>query len=244
MPSGSARIFRGPGTTKTWVGSRSKERRFFDERDVKGAPRVLIINSAMARAYWPGEDAVGRRVSFDDHPKESDWFTVVGIVGDVKDKPGSHAAEPAFWWSLAQQPFPFGNMSVVLRAESDPVSLTESVRGALRGSDPTLALAQVRLMDQVAAEQFSTPRFALFLVGLFAGLALLLAVIGIYGVISYSVSQRMHEFGMRVALGATSGNLLSMVMKQGVLLTLIGVALGFACALAFGDVLDSLLYGV
>jgi len=218
--------------------------RFFDERDVKGAPRALIINDAMARLYWPGEDAVGKRISFDDKPKESDWYRVVGVVGDVKDKPGSQGAEPAFWWSLLQQPFEFGRMSIALRAESDAVLLTEGLREAVREIDPALAVAHVRLMDQIAGEQFSTPRFALFLVGLFAALALVLATIGIYGVISYSVSQRMPEFGMRVALGATPWNLMSMVIWQGVLLTGIGVVLGLACAMLFGKVLDNLLYGV
>lgn len=218
--------------------------RFFDERDVKGAPRVLIINDVMARLYWPGEDVVGKRLSFDDNPKESDWFRVVGIVGDVKDKPGSSAAEPAFWWPLLQQPFEFGKMAIALRAQSDPVYLTDGVRAAVREIDPTLAVSGVRLMDQIAGEQLSTSRFALFLVALFAALALVLATIGIYGVISYSVSQRMSEFGMRVALGATPWNLMSMVIRQGTVLTAIGVGLGLASAILFGKVLDNLLYGV
>lgn len=218
--------------------------RFFNDRDNKDAPRALIINDVMARRYWPGEDAIGKRISFDDKPKESDWFRVVGIVGDVKDTPESSGAEPAFWWPILQQPFGFANKSIALRANSDPVLLTEALRTKVRELDPSLAVAHVRLLDQVTEEQFSTPRFALFLIGLFAALALLLAAIGIYGVISYSVSQRMHEFGMRVALGASSWNLIQMVMKQGVLLTVIGVAIGLGCALGFAGVLDSLLYGV
>jgi predicted permease len=218
--------------------------RFFNERDTKETPRVLLINDVMARRYWPGEDAVGKRITFDDNPKESDWFRVVGVVGDVKDMPESKGAEPAFWWPVLQQPFLSANMTIVLRANSAPLLLTEALRTSVRDLDPSLAVAHVRLLDRIAEEQFSTPRFALFLIGLFAALAWLLAAIGIYGVISYSVSQRMHEFGMRVALGASSWNLIKMVMKQGVLLTLIGVATGLGCALAFAGVLDSLLYGV
>lgn len=217
--------------------------RFFDQRDTKDSPKALIINDVMARRYWQGEDAVGKRVSFDDKPKESDWLTVVGVVGDVKDKPESAGAEPAFWWALAQAPF-FRGMTIAVQANGDPTLLTDGLRSVVRELDASLAVAHVRLLDRIAQEQFSTPRFTLFLIGVFASLALLLAAIGIYGVISYSVSQRMHEFGMRVALGASSWNLIRMVMKQGVLLTLIGVALGLGCALVFAGVLDSLLYGV
>ena len=218
--------------------------RFFNELDIKKSPPVLLINDAMAKRYWPGEDAVGKRITFDDKPKESDWFRVVGIVGNVKDTLDSKAADPAFWWPVFQQPLLSANMTIVLRANSAPLSLADALRSTVHDLDPSLAVAHTRLLDRVAEEQFSTPRFALFLIGLFAALALLLAAIGIYGVISYSVSQRMHEFGMRVALGATPGNLIKMVMKQGVLLTAIGVAIGLGCALAFGGVLDSLLFGV
>jgi ABC-type antimicrobial peptide transport system permease subunit len=204
----------------------------------------LLINDVMARRYWPGEDAVGKRITFDDKPKDSDWFRVVGVVGDVKDVPKSKAAEPAFWWPVLQVPFMSTNMAIVLRADSDPGLLTDALRARVRELDPSLAVAHVRLLDRIADEQFSTPRFALFLVGLFAALALLLAAIGIYGVISYSVSQRMPEFGMRVALGASSWNLLKMVMKQGVLLAVIGVAMGLGCALILGGILENLLFGV
>lgn len=217
--------------------------RFFDERDTKDSQKTLIVNDVMARRYWPGEEALGKRLSFDDKPKDSDWFTVVGVVGDVKDKPESASAGPAFWWTYPQAPY-FRAMSVALRSNGDPILLTDGLRSVVRGLDPSLAVAHVRLMDKIAGENFSTPRFALFLVGLFAALALVLAVIGIYGVISYSVSQRMHEFGMRMALGASSWSLMKMVMKQGVLLTVIGVGIGLGCALAFAGVLDSLLYGV
>jgi predicted permease len=226
------------------VGIPLVEGRFFNERDTKDTPRVLLINEVMARRYWPGENVVGKRISLDDHPKESDWFRVVGVVGDVKDTPESEGAGPAFWWPVLQQPFQFANMTIVLRADCAPLLLAEALRTSVRELDPSLAVAHVRLLDRIIEEQFSTPRFALFLIGLFAALALLLAAIGIYGVISYSVSQRMHEFGMRVALGASSWDLIKMVMKQGVLLTVIGVAIGLGCALAFAGVLDSLLYRV
>ncbi len=219
--------------------------RYVTERDTKEAPRVLIVNRAMARRYWPAEDVVGKRIDFfDEKPKESDWFTVVGVVGDVKDTPESRQAEPAFWWALPQQPYAFANMSVVLRSSGDPIRLTGQLRLAVRDLDPSLAVAHVRLMDQIAADSFSTPRISLYLVVLFAALALSLAAIGIYGVVSYSVNQRMHEFGMRVALGAGPWHVMGLVMRQGVALTAIGAALGLAIAVALARLLDSMLYGV
>jgi predicted permease len=219
--------------------------RFFDAGDNLDARPALIINRAMARRYWPGEDAVGKRINFfSDHPTEKDWTTIVGVVGDVKDAPEKASAEPAFWWPIAQTPFGFANTAIVIRARTDPALLIGAVRQTLREMDPSLALADVRLMDQIADASISAPRFTLFLVALFAALAIVLAAIGTYGVISYSVNQRMHEFGMRVALGAKPWDVLSLVLRQGLRLALAGVALGAACALALAQALRKLLFEV
>ena len=218
--------------------------RYFTDGDTMKAPIAMIINQVMARHYWPGEDAVGKRISFDDNPKEKDWMTVVGVVGDVKDRPESPAAQNAMWWPIEQSPVGVDQMSVAVRGSSDATMLTGELREAVHQLDPTLAIAAVRPMDDIADANVSTPRFALFLVALFAGLALTLAAIGIYGVISYSVSQRTHEFGLRMALGADSTDVLRLVLRQGVRLALFGVALGLAGALALGRVLWSLLYQV
>ncbi|MFN7996540.1 MAG: ABC transporter permease [Bryobacteraceae bacterium] len=220
------------------------EGRFFNNGDsMKGHP-VMIVNQAMARRCWPNGSAIGGRIAFDDHPKESDWMTVVGVVGDVKDKPESKEAENAFWWPLLQSPTRVNSMSLVLRGTSDPASLVNVLRNAVRQMDPTLAVADVRLMDQIADASISMPRFALFLVTLFAGLALTLAAIGMYGVISYSVNQRTHEFGLRVALGAKPWDVERLVLRQGMKLALLGIAIGVAGALALGRILWSLLYNV
>jgi predicted permease len=218
--------------------------RFFTDGDNRNATKALIINQSMAKLYWPNEDVIGKRVSFQDAPKEKDWLTIVGVVGDVKDKPDSPGAEPAFWWPLLQLPFPNSDMSVVMRANSDPQLLGDALRNQVRQLDPSLALANVKLLDQITDESIATPRFAFFLVGLFAGLAIVLAAIGTYGVISYSVSQRIPEFGLRLALGAPPNDVLRLVLRQAASLAIGGVALGLVIALALARVLRSLVYNV
>jgi putative ABC transport system permease protein len=216
--------------------------RFFTEADNHDAPQVLIVNESMARLDWPNRDALGGRVAFTDTPKEKDWMTVVGIVGDVKDKPDSSAAEPAFWWPLQQAPF--RETAVVVRANSGAATLANSLQREVHQIDPALAVANLRLMDQVADAGVATARFAFFLVGLFAALAIVLAAIGTYGVISYSVNQRQHEFGLRLALGASRWDVLRLVISRGIALTLAGVVAGAAGALALSRVMQNLIYGV
>jgi predicted permease len=218
--------------------------RFFAPGDTKDAPMVVIINQAMATRYWPNEDAVGKRISFADNPTQKDWLTVIGVVGDVKDKPNSPAAEPAFWWALPQAPFAFPEMSLAVRSGADPGSLASAVREEVKRLDPTLAVADIRMMDQIADAGVATPRFAFFLVGLFAGLAIVLAAIGTYGVISYSVSQRIPEFGLRLALGAPPRGLLRLVLAQAARLAVSGAVLGVVIALTMARVLRSMIYNV
>ena len=161
----------------------------------------------------------------------------------MKDKPDSPGAEPAFWWPILQLPFPNSDMSVVMRANSDPQLLGDALRNQVRQLDPSLAVANVKLLDQITDESIATPRFAFFLVGLFAGLAIVLAAIGTYGVISYSVSQRIPEFGLRLTLvlrrmtscGWFSARRLASDRWR---------ALGLVIALALARVLRSLVYNV
>ena len=218
------------------------EGRFFTEADKRDAPLVLIINRAMADLYWPHEKVVGKRITFDDNPKDSDWMTIVGVVGDVKDQPNSAKAEPGFWWSEYQNSE--RDMSIAVRTQSDPRGIGDGMRNAVHQLDPALAVADVKLMDQVADGQVSTPRLTFALVGLFAGLAILLAAIGAYGVIAYTVSQRTQEFGLRVALGARKADLQRMVLIQSARLAVPGTILGVLLALSLGRVVQSLVYGV
>ena len=215
--------------------------RALSDRDNADAP-VIVVNQSLARKYFPGVDAVGKRITFTDEPKEKDWVSIAGVVGDVKDTPASAAAEPGLWFPVRLQPF--SEMSIVIRSGSDPRPLIPALRRQLREMDPRLALSGVELMDQIAAAGVATPRFALFLVSLFASLALVLAAIGTYGVMAYSASERTHEFGVRMALGAQRSDVLALILGKGMRLAVVGIALGIGGALALARVLQSLLYGV
>ncbi|MGA9768287.1 MAG: ABC transporter permease [Blastocatellia bacterium] len=217
--------------------------RFFTERDSADAPRTLLINQSMARRYWPGEEATGKRLSFTDPPTEKDWMTVVGVVGDVKDTPEAAAAEPAFYWPVAQNIWQ-RELFLAIRADVDPFTLVESVRREVLAIDKDLAIADVNTLEQIAGGALNEPRFAFLLVGIFAAVALALATVGIYGVISYSVSQRTHEIGLRIALGAQQRDVVKLVVRQGVVLALTGVVIGVGSALALTRLMASLLFGV
>jgi predicted permease len=214
--------------------------RFIDERDTAASPQVLIINESMAKKVWPHESAVGKRVSFSVPPR---WITVVGVVGDVKDAPNSPAPEPAFWWPESQVQVST-DMSIAVRANADSNTLLDAVERQVHSLDGTLAIAGVRTMDQIAASSLATPRFSFALVTLFACLALALAAIGMYGVIAYSVGQRTHEFGLRMALGASAWNVQRSVLTDGIKLAAAGVVLGAASALLLSKVVHSLLFEV
>ena len=217
--------------------------RFFDARDTKEASPVLIINQAMAK-YWHQGKALGRRLSFYDKPKEKDWLTIVGVVGDIKDKPESTAAEPAFWWPVPQTYGRFRTMYVVLRSGTDTQKLSQQLQAIVHRMDPALALADVRSMDAITDASYSTSRFSFFLVGLFAVLAWTLASIGIYGVISYSVNLRLHEYAVRIALGASVWQVMRLVVGQGVRLAVAGTAIGLVCGIVLARALAGILYQV
>ncbi len=216
--------------------------RFFDGHEREDGPFFIIVNESMANRYWPGESAIGKRISFNDQPKEKDWIQIIGIVSDVKDQPDSTSIRPAFWMPHQQQQE--RNLLVAVRTTADTAMLANQFRLAVRQLDPELAVADLRLMDQIAGAALAGQRFALFLIGLFALLALVLATLGMYGVISYSVSQRMHEFGLRMALGARPRDLLRLILRQGLTLSLIGAAVGLVCAAGLTKLLGTLLYGV
>jgi predicted permease len=218
--------------------------RAYDKQDKADRRGVLIINEAMAK-YWKHGVALGGKITFSDHPQENDWLTVVGIVGDIKDTPKNTVAGAAFWWPLAQGPSSLAaNSSIAIRSNLDPKLLAGRLRSVVGELDGNLAVSDVRTMDAVADGSYSMSRFSLVLVGLFAALALALAAIGTYGVIAYSVNQRIHEFGVRMALGARPRDLVGNVLVQGMKLAILGASLGIVLGLALSHLLSSLLYRV
>ncbi len=206
----------------------------------QGAPKVAVINKAMADRFWPNEDPIGKRFSQDkDKPK---WIDVVGVVGNVLQYGLNQAAAPEAYLPEAQTQFP--GLHLVLRAGGDPLGQLASARATLRGLDSEIPLDQPRELAEAVSTSSSQQRFMALLLGLFSGLALALAAVGIYGVISYSVAQRTHELGIRIALGAGRRELLGMVLGEGLRLALAGVAVGLAGAWTLSRSLASLLYGV
>lgn len=223
------------------MGIRLVEGRFFDQRDAKGAMPSAIINETFARTYYGNESAIGHRVrpGFQDP-----WLTIVGVVADVKNAGLDKPAGTELFFPYRQEGFQPRQAYIVVRSTRDPTSLISPVRGALRGVDPTLPVAQVQTMDEVMDGVRSRPRFLTTLLGLFSGTALVLAAVGLYGVISYSVTRRTTEFGIRMAMGAKRGDVLGMVVGQGLRLALAGVAVGALGALALTRLISGLLYGV
>jgi putative ABC transport system permease protein len=214
-----------------------------DERDVAGQPLVLAVNQSLARRDFPGEDPVGKRISYGIRPDgQPIWFQIVGVVSDVRNTELGTEPTPEIYTSYLQDPF--AGMSYVVRSSVEPESLVPSVREAVRSVDRAQPVSDVRTMEQLVGEAAAEPRFNSLLLGLFAGMALVLAAAGIYGVMSYAVTQRTHEIGIRIALGAQTRDVLRFVVGQGMALALAGVGLGLVAALALTRVMSSLLYGV
>jgi predicted permease len=217
--------------------------RDFLESDTADSSPVTIVNSAMAKKFWSGEDAIGKQVA--PASKKFPLATIIGIVADVKRLSLREDPPPEMYVPYNQKVWPsLLTMDVILRTRVDPVSLTENVRGALRSVDPDLPLAKVATLNALVDDSMTLPRFAMLVLGSFAGLALLLASVGMYGVISYFVGQRTQEIGVRVALGAQRRNVFGMVLSQGARLAAEGIALGLLAAFAATRMMVGFLYGV
>ena len=210
--------------------------RTFTDHDDDKSPQVAIINQTLARHRWPSQDPVGQRISLDDGKH---WAQIVGVVGDVREYGLGRAPEDEVYMPVFQTGF---GDRLVVRTVADPLSIAPVLRSAIRSVDPQIAIDQVNSIERLQEESVASPRITAILLGIFAGLALLISATGIAGVMALSVSQRSHELGIRMALGQSRGSLVQMLLEQGLILAGAGTILGIAGALALGRLLASLLY--
>jgi putative ABC transport system permease protein len=225
------------------VGASLLRGRAIAEADTMNTIPVTVINATMAKKYWPGEDAIGKRVALGS-PRYPTW-TVVGIVGDIKHVSVREEPAPEMYVPYTQKQWPsMLAMHVAVRTKADVASIAPSLREAVHAADADLPVAKLAPLRTLVDDSMTTPRFAMLLLASFAGLALLLATIGMYGVISYTVAQRTQEIGIRIALGAARGSVFGMVLLQGARLAAMGLAIGLLAALTVTRFLASFLYGV
>jgi putative ABC transport system permease protein len=212
--------------------------------DNETAPAVAVINEAFARTYWPSGDPLGERLKLS--PEDSSWTTVVGVIADARTESLVESSVPQIYTSLYQAPSQGASKELVifLRGRLDPAATPVELREQVQAVNPELPVFGAQTLNDALSASLSERRFSMEMVGLFALTALLLAGLGIYGVISYIVSERTHEIGIRLALGAQSRNILRMVLRQGLGLAIAGAAVGLVCAPILSHLMAGLLYGV
>ena len=217
--------------------------RLFDDSDGPDAPHVAVISEAVARQKWPGQDPIGQSIEFGNMDGDLRLLTIIGVVGEVRKHSLESAPRPTVYVNYRQRPRSAYQFDVVLRTSSDPAAISSSVRKVVTQLDPTVP-ARMNTFTQVFAESLNTRRFNLLLVGVFAFAALLLAMAGVFGVLAYSVAQRTREIGVRIALGATRGQILRMVLGQGLLTVAIGIVIGIGGSLLLARAMSSMLFEV
>ena len=228
------------------MGIRLLSGRAFSDRDNANAPGVAIVSQTVARTLWPGVDPLGKRISMEDAPKAGDWLTVVGVVADVRQQQLSDKPSPAIYQPYMQvtSTFFLGHMAFVLRTATSATVLAPAIRAILRQVDPDQPLQSIETMDDIIAGTTASQRFLAQVIGAFSAMAVLLAAIGLYGVLASSVAERTREIGIRMAMGAGSADVVRIVLRRTLLLTASGVVLGTAGALAVTRVLKTFLFEV
>jgi len=228
----------------TTIGARLRDGRFFDSSDRLTKEPVALINETFADRHFPGQSALGARFQISNINDNAYWYTIVGVVKEVRDRPIIWDLKPAVYLVNEQAdqawPQPYGLM---IRTSVDPLSVVSAVRQAVWSVDSTQPLSRIQTFDNIVDTQLAEPSQDSALLGAFAALALTLACVGLYGVLSYAVTQRTNEIGIRMALGATSGNILAAFSRQGLALTMGGLVAGLLLSVAASRLLSSLLYG-
>jgi putative ABC transport system permease protein len=224
------------------IGAPLREGRGFSESDGADAAPVAIINETMARRFWPGETPVGKRFRTGDPQSVVPWIEIVGVVGDMHRQGLEKVPIPQVFRPFAQEPS--RNMNLLVRTDAPVPGLAAGVRTKIAAIDSTVPLYGITTVQQALDRYLLQRRFQTLLLGLFSAIALILAAVGIYGLIQYSVSQRTREIGVRIALGARSEDLVLMILRQGLTLALPGLAAGMVCALWLSDAVSALLFGV
>jgi len=214
--------------------------REFNGRDSAGAPGVIVINEAAARRFWPGEDPLGKTIRLPTEGDASVTLTVVGVTADVRQTGLGIAPQPEVFLDC-MQPSPAWSAFLVVRTAREPAALAGAVKGLVRSVNRDVAVPQVRTLDEVLAASLAQPRVYTLLLSVFAALALTLAAVGLYGVVSYMVTQRTPEMGIRLALGAERGAVLRLLMRQGLTLALTGTAIGLVASLTVARLLTHLM---
>jgi putative ABC transport system permease protein len=218
--------------------------RLFGESDNESAPPVVVINEAFARIYWPNENPVGQRIKLrtaGDHASLA-WNTVVGVIADARTESLADASAPRMYMSLYQRTAK--DWAIFVRGQLDTAAIPVQLRAQVQSVDPELPVFGARTLSDVFSASLAERRFSMEIVGLFALTALLLAALGIYGVISYIVSERTHEIGIRLALGAQRHRILQMILSQGLGLAIAGAAIGLVGAVIVAHLMAGVLYGV
>ena len=217
--------------------------REFDDRDVRNSTPVVIVNETFVRRFFADEEPLGKRFVYGQSgPDNNNWITIVGVVGDMRRTGFDRPVRPETF--LPQSQNPSATLTIVARTAVDPVTLSNTLRGEVWAIDNDQSVYELKSMDQTLSEMSSQRRFNMLLLGVFAALALTLAAVGIYGVMSYSVAQRTHEIGVRMALGARGTDVLGMIVRRGMVLALAGIGAGLIGAVALTRLLSSLLYGI
>ena len=216
--------------------------REFTERDREGAPTVLLVNETAARRYWPGQNPVGSRLSFTTGRTQPNWLEIVGVVRDVLHDGLDSPARPTIYLPFLQSAQAF--MVTVVRTDIHPAGLASAVRAAIAAVDKDQAVMMTRTMTDIFSDSVAQRRFNTALIVAFGALALLLAMVGVYGLMAYTVTQRTHEMGVRIALGADRSDVMKLVLGRGVRLTVMGMAFGLAMALVVTRFLSKLLFKV